>query len=61
VRLLENGVPLERVAKILGHKSVRVTERSYGPWVRALQETLEADVARVWDGRKDRPKLVRVK
>ena len=61
VRLLENGVPLERVAKILGHKSVRVTERSYGPWVRALQETLEADVTRVWEGRKDRPKLVRVK
>jgi integrase len=61
VRLLENGVPLERVAKILGHKSVRITERSYGPWVRALQETLEADVNRVWDGWKDRPKLVRVK
>src|ERR1039457_4322362 len=61
VRLLENAVPLERVAKILGHKSVRVTERSYGPWVRALQETLEADVTRVWEGRKDRPKLVRVK
>ena len=61
VRLLENGVPLERVAKILGHKSVRVTERSYGPWVRALQDTLEADVTRVWEARKDRPKLVRVK
>ena len=57
MRLLENAVPLERVAKILGHKSVRVTERSYGPWVRALQETLEADVAGVWEGRKDRPKL----
>lgn len=60
-RLLENGVPLERVQKILGHASIAVTEKSYGPWVRALQENLEADVSRVWDGRKDRPKLLRVK
>jgi integrase len=60
VRLLTEGVPLERVAKILGHRSIRVTERSYSPWVKELQDTLEADVRRVW-AREGRPKLVRVK
>ncbi len=33
---------------LLGHQSVRVTEKHYAPWVRARQEQLEADVRRVW-------------
>ena len=43
------GVPLERVSILLGHKSIKVTERHYAPWIRARQEQLEADVRRVWD------------
>jgi hypothetical protein len=43
------GVPLERVSVLLGHTSMRVTERHYAPWVRARQEQLEADVRRTWD------------
>src|SRR5262249_48267494 len=49
VELLLASVPIERVSVLLGHQSVRVTERHYAPWVRARQEQLEADVRRTWD------------
>jgi site-specific recombinase XerD len=49
VELLLAGVPLERVSILLGHQSLKVTERHYAPWVRARQEQLEADVRRTWD------------
>lgn len=49
VELLLAGVPIERVSMLLGHQSVRITERHYSPWVRARQEQLEADVRRTWD------------
>jgi integrase/recombinase XerD len=48
VELLQAGVPIERVSILLGHQSVRVTERHYNPWVRSRQEQLEADVASAW-------------
>ena len=48
VALLLEGVPMERVSILLGHTSIRVTERHYAPWVRSRQEQLEADVSRVW-------------
>ena len=48
VELLLAGVPMERVSILLGHKSVKITERHYSPWVRARQEQLEADVAKSW-------------
>jgi len=48
VELLLAGVPIERVSVLLGHQSVRVTEKHYNPWVRSRQEQLEADVARTW-------------
>jgi integrase/recombinase XerD len=48
VELLLAGVPLERVSVLLGHQSVRVTEKHYTPWVRARQEQLESDVRRTW-------------
>ncbi len=48
VELLLTGVPLERVQALLGHSSIKVTERHYSPWVRARQEQLEADVERSW-------------
>jgi hypothetical protein len=46
---LQRGVALERVSILLGHQSVKVTERHYTPWVRARQEQLESDVRRTWD------------
>lgn len=48
VELLLAGVPLERVSILLGHTSIRITEKHYAPWVRARQEQAEADVRRAW-------------
>ena len=48
VELLLAGVPLERVSVLLGHQSVRITERHYSPWVRSRQEQLEQDLQRAW-------------
>jgi integrase len=48
VGLLQAGAPMGRVSVLLGHSSVKVTEKHYSPWVRARQEQLEADVRRTW-------------
>jgi integrase/recombinase XerD len=48
VELLLAGVPIERVSVLLGHQSVRITERHFAPWVLARQEQLEADLRSVW-------------
>jgi integrase/recombinase XerD len=48
VELLLAGVPIERVSILLGHQSVRITEKHYSPWVRSRQEQLEADVTAAW-------------
>jgi integrase len=44
VELLLAGVPLEKVSKLLGHKSVRITVKHYAPWVRARREQLEDEM-----------------
>jgi integrase/recombinase XerD len=49
VELLKAGVPMERVSILLGHSSIKVTEKYYSPWVAARQEQLEADVRRTWE------------
>lgn len=49
VELLLTGVPIERVSVLLGHSSIRVTERHYSPWVRSRQEQLEQDLQRAWE------------
>ena len=48
MELLLAGVPLERVSILLGHTSVKITEKHYAPWVRERQEQAEADVKRTW-------------
>jgi Site-specific recombinase XerD len=48
VELLLDGVPIERVAVLLGHSSVKITERHYAPWVKARQAQLEADLVSAW-------------
>jgi integrase/recombinase XerD len=48
VELLLDGVPLERVSVLLGHTSIRVTEKHYSPWVRERQEQAEADIRGTW-------------
>jgi integrase/recombinase XerD len=49
VELLLAGATLETVSILLGHSSVKVTEKHYKPWVRALQRKLEEEVRRAWN------------
>jgi site-specific recombinase XerD len=49
VSLLLKGVPLERVSILLGHQSIRVTEKHYAAFVRSRQEQLEQDVRGTWE------------
>ncbi len=49
VEMLLGGVPLEQVSMLLGHKSIRITEKHYAPWVKARQDQLESSVRRAWE------------
>jgi integrase len=48
VEMLLAGVPLDQVSILLGHSSVRITEKHYSPWVRARQDQLEKSVQAAW-------------
>jgi integrase/recombinase XerD len=48
VDLLEKGVPLEEVSKLLGHESIKTTERSYAKWVKGRQDRLDGLVTGTW-------------
>jgi integrase/recombinase XerD len=41
VSLLDKGVPLEEVSKLLGHESIKTTEKYYAKWVKARQDRLD--------------------
>ncbi len=47
--LLLADVPVERGAILLGHQSVRVTEKYYAAWTDARQRQVEADLERAWE------------
>ena len=49
VELLLAGVPLDRVSILLGHSSIRITERHYAPWTRSRQEQIESDLRAAWN------------
>src|SRR5882724_12110965 len=48
VELLLAGVPIDQVATLLGHRSVKMTEKHYLAWVRARQRQLTASVRQAW-------------
>jgi integrase/recombinase XerD len=48
VDLLHKGVPLEEVSKLLGHDSIKTTERHYSKWVKARQDRLDSLVTASW-------------
>ena len=48
VELFKRGVAIETVSMLLGHASIRVTERHYKPWVKTLQDKLESDAMKGW-------------
>ena len=49
VELLKKGVPMEEVSILLGHSSIRITEKHYASWVQARQVILKAHVAKTWE------------
>lgn len=48
VEMLLAGVGIERVSKLLGHKTTRTTEKYYSAWVKERQQKLEAEVKDAW-------------
>jgi integrase/recombinase XerD len=48
VESLLSGMRVEEVSTILGHSSVKITERHYMPWVRARQTSLNQSVMKSW-------------
>jgi integrase/recombinase XerD len=48
VELLLAGVPVEQVSILLGHNSLKTTEKHYAPWLRKQRELAEAEVERTW-------------
>jgi site-specific recombinase XerD len=47
VRLLEHGAPMRTVQILLGHASIKTTERHYAPFLRSHQQMLDDAVARL--------------
>jgi integrase/recombinase XerD len=47
VSLLEAGVSLENVSVLLGHRSIRVTQQHYAPWIKSRQDALDREVLKV--------------
>lgn len=48
-RLFMNGVPADRVAILMGHRSPAITLKHYGSWGKDRQALLEADIRRLWE------------
>lgn len=48
VDLLSKGVPLQQVSILLGHTSLRTTEKHYAPFVKSSQVALEQAVKKTW-------------
>ncbi len=48
VDLLQKGVPLEDVSKLLGHQSIKTTEQAYAAWVKGRQDRLDNLVTATW-------------
>jgi integrase/recombinase XerD len=46
--LLTKGVGIEDVSKLLGHSSVKVTEKHYSAWVQSRQNRLDSVVTATW-------------
>jgi integrase/recombinase XerD len=42
------GVPLHEVSLLLGHTSVKTTEKHYAPYVKERAERMHANVSAAW-------------
>lgn len=59
--LLTAGIGLDDVSKLLGHKSIKTTEKSYAPWVRGRQDRLDVLVMQTWPKTKNKVRAVRTR
>lgn len=58
VELLLADVPIDQVSLLLGHSSVKITERHYAPFVKARQEQLAQSARKAWHfGKSNRGEL----
>ena len=48
VGLLSKGVPIEEVSKLLGHESIKTTEKFYAKWIVSRQDRADALVVGTW-------------
>jgi len=48
VEMLLARVPIDQVSVLLGHRSVKMTEKHYLPWVKARQRQLTVSVRHAW-------------
>jgi site-specific recombinase XerD len=48
VDLLQKGVPMEEVSKMLAHESIKTTEKHYAKWVKGRQDRADALVRAAW-------------
>jgi integrase len=55
VELLLAGIPIDLVSVLLGHRSIKMTEKHYLPWVKARQDQLTISIKRAWfpEAKKD--------
>ena len=45
--LLQAGVSIQDVSVLLGHRSVKITEKHYAPWVKTRQDALDRVLEKV--------------
>jgi integrase/recombinase XerD len=50
VDLLSKGVSLESVSQLLGHQSIKITQKHYSPWVKARQDALDLEIEKAMAG-----------
>jgi len=55
VELLLAGNPMDQVSLLLGHSSIKITERHYAPFCKARQQQLTAAVKKSWGSREPKP------
>jgi site-specific recombinase XerD len=61
VGLFESGATTEDVSRLLGHSSIKITEKHYNPWIKSRQDKLDAvvDKANGWhELQKQKPATV---
>jgi integrase/recombinase XerD len=61
VELLLAGMPIDQVSILLGHSSVKVTEKHYAPFVKLRQEQLAQLARMAWEQMEEKRSATPVK